>query len=306
MDYFLEIAGQMGIYVLLAMSLNVICGLTGLLQLGHAGFFAVGAYVSGLITIYHFTPHLGYLNYAAGAIGAIVAASICALLIGIPCLRLRGDYLAIATLGFGEIVRIVLNNLIFPGCELSYDEPFGGATGIELPLEADFAHWWFIWLHVLILYGLFLNIKNSAVGRAFMAIREDEIAARTMGINVPFYKILSFVICAAGAGLAGSLFAYNQISLSPNDFTLLRTIEILLMVVLGGLGSFTGSVTAAILLVAIPEFLRFAPRIGGIALAEHRQLIFAALLILLIRFVPNGLFGTRELGDLFRRTASSQ
>ncbi len=301
MEYILEILGQIGIYIILAMSLNLMCGLTGLLQLGHAGFFAVGAYAAGLVTIYWFQPAWGYGNYAIGAAAAMAAASVCALVVGIPCLRLRGDYLAIATLGFGEIVRICLNNIEFPGCKLTYDEPFGGATGIELPFEAYYSQWWFIWIHVIVIYILLLNLKRSAIGRAFMAIREDEIAARTMGINPARCKIASFLFCAMFAGLAGALFAYNQISLSPNDFTLLRTIEVLLMVVLGGLGSFSGSALAAVILVALPELLRFAPSVGGIQVSEYRQLIFAALLILLIRIVPNGLLGVNEFHDLPRR-----
>lgn len=297
MDYFLDILSRIGIYAILAMSLNVICGLTGLLQLGHAGFFALGAYTAGLTTIYTFDPAWGYGNYALGVSGAVMVTAVFAVVIGMPCLRLRGDYLAIATLGFGEIVRLVLTNVEFPGCDFTDGERFGGATGIELPWEANFGSCWFIWLHVVVVYLFFLNCKQSAIGRALLAIREDELTARSMGVNPARYKMFAFMVSAMIAGVAGALFAYFQHSLSPNDFTLMRTIEVLLMVVLGGLGSFSGSLLAAVILVGLPELIGFAPAVGGIRLAEHRQIIFAAALILLIRLVPDGLMGMREFAD---------
>lgn len=347
MDFWAEAINLIGIYVILAMSLNVICGMTGQLQLGHAGFFAIGAYSAGLTSIYFFHPNWGFLNFVIGCTVAIIATSIFAIAIGFPCLRLRGDYLAIATLGFGEIVRICLQNIIFKGTEsaIGYEagEEFGGATGIEMPIQADYIHTtrinpmaegpmsgffetlqtnpfsntflansydlfmncWFIWLFVIITTILLLNLKRSAIGRAFLAIRENEIAARAMGVNVARYKLLSFVICAAFAGVAGALFAHMQTILNPSQFTLLHTITILLIVVLGGLGSFTGSLIASFLIVGIPVLLKLIPNIlekmnieSTIEFAKYEQILFAFLLIMLIRLVPNGILGLREMRDL--------
>lgn len=351
MSYWVELINLMGIYVILALSLNMICGMTGLLQLGHAGFFAVGAYTAGLISIYWLHADWGYMNFVLTAGGAMLMAAIFSLIIGIPCLRLNGDYLAIATLGFGEMVRISLDNITFPGCSYTGGEAFGGATGIELPEAADYVHtfwnnpmgngpfhafferlqtcpfdnafaadvWelilncWFIWLFVLISFVLLVNLKRSALGRAFLAIREDEIAARVMGVNLPRYKMLAFIFSAMFAGLAGALYAHMQTTLAPSEFTLMQTIMVLLMVVLGGLGSFTGSAVAAVILVGLPELLRLLPsflsRIGmetSLDLAKYQQILFALLLILLVRWAPHGLFGMREIDELlFRRRQSS-
>ncbi|MCH2174525.1 MAG: branched-chain amino acid ABC transporter permease [Lentisphaeria bacterium] len=318
MAYFIEVINLIGIYAILAMSLNVICGMTGLLQLGHAGFFAIGAYTSGLYSIYMFNPEIGFLNFVIGTIIAIFCAILFSLAIGVPCLRLSGDYLAIATLGAGEIIRLVLINVMFPATANSFDEPFGGSTGITLPLGSDFIHsekplprdsnWldsavffaqntWIILLFATVTFILLLNIKRSAIGRALLAIREDEIAAKSMGVNLPLYKLLSFMLSASFAALAGALFVHMNQIVSPDDFTLLQTITILLIVVLGGMGSFTGSILAAIVLISIPELLRFLPRIGGaegFSLAEKKELIFAFLLVLFVRLTPNGIMGMKE------------
>jgi branched-chain amino acid transport system permease protein len=251
----------------------------------------------------------------------MAAAGLFALLIGLPCLRLRGDYLAIATLGFGEVLRLTLNNVQFPPCALTGGERFGGATGIGLPnptdygaaYTADYSPWWLIWLGVAAVYVLLLNLKRSALGRAMMCIREDEVAARSMGIHVPRYKMLAFLVSATVAGLAGAMFVHNAalgIRVKPNDFDLLKTLDLLLMVVLGGLGSLSGSVLAAGVLVLVPEALRFVPAIHlppngligpEVRLSEHRQLLYAALLIVLIRLAPNGILGTNELPSWLRR-----
>lgn len=347
MLYSIEIINQLGVAIILALSLNAIVGMTGMLTLGHAGFFAVGAYTAGLLAMYTSHPAWGYLNFALGAGGAMLAAALCAVAIGLPCLRLSGDYLAIATLGFGEVVRLVLLNLTFPGTAASGGEPFGGATGITLPTTADYIHtsevnpfpegplaglfaplqnhplgttgWlagatelllntWLTLLCAALTFVLLLRLKRSAIGRAFLAIREDEIAARAMGVNVPWYKLLAFLLCAAFAGLAGALYASAHLSLAPSEFSLMTTMMVLLAVVLGGLGSYTGSALAAVVLVGVPELLRLLP--SWLARhhhhlsfdpAKYQQIIFALLLILLVRFVPNGLLGMRELPDLWRR-----
>ncbi len=321
MDYWLNILTLIGIYAMLAMSLNVMTGLTGMLSLGHVGFFAAGAYAAGLTAIYATVPALGAGNLVLSVAAAMLVAAILAAAIGLPCLRLRGDYLAIATLGFAEILRLTLNNVEFPGCPLTDGETFGGATGIGLPYamgepgvpSADYVTWWMIWAAVLGVYGLMRNLKRSALGRAMMCIRGDEVAARAMGIHVPRYKMLAFLLSAAVAGLAGALYVHNGafgVRVKPNDFDLLKMLELLLMVVLGGLGSLSGSVLAATALVLLPELLRFVPAIpipanpvvamAELRLSEHRQILYAILLIVLIRLAPNGLLGASELPDWLR------
>lgn len=301
-----NLVALMGIYAILAISLNVICGMTGLLQLGHAGFFAVGAYVAGLIAMYAYYPALREGNLVLLCIpAAMVAAALCALVIGVPCLRLRGDYLAIATLGFGEIIRLVFSNLEFPGSALTNDRPFGGPTGIRFPDTVEYAayteSWLLIWVFVAVTYIVLRNIKDSAAGRALMCIREDEIAARAMGIHVPQYKVLAFVLSAAFAGMAGALFFHHTLAINPNNFNLLKSIEVLLMVVLGGLGSLSGALIAAVLLTALPQVMM------QLGFGEYRQLAFALLLVILIRLVPDGILGLNELpGWLQRKPATDR
>jgi branched-chain amino acid transport system permease protein len=309
---FMPLLAQIGIYALLAMSLNQISGMTGLLQLGHAGFFAVGAYAAGLVAIYATVPALGMGNLLIGAGGAVGVALLFALAIGLPCLRLRGDYFAIATLGFGEIVRLLLTNLEFPGCAMTGGESFGGPTGIaftEIPgdlwpqfpdYSAQYAGPGLIWLCVGLVYLLLRNLKFSAFGRALMCIREDEVAARAMGINVPGCKTRAFLHSAALAGFAGALFFHLQLRVSPTNFSLLWSITFLLMVVLGGMGSFAGALCGAVLLGFMPMLLRHVS-VAGKPLGEYNQLLYAALLIVLIRLAPNGLFGMHEWPAWLRR-----
>jgi branched-chain amino acid transport system permease protein len=305
---------QIGILATLAVSLNMICGLTGLLQLGHAGFYAVGAYVAGLYAIYFTVPGLGWLNFALATLAGMTAAMLLALIVGFPCLGLRGDYLAIVTLGFGEIVRLLLTNITFPGGRMFPGERIGGPTGIsftEFPgrvwpdhhgYSAEYGQLWVIGLAVVFSYVILLNIKRSSIGRAFMCIREDEIVARTMGVNVPRYKITAFVLSAAFAGLAGSLFFHQQLLINPSNFTLLKSIEVLLIVVLGGMGSLLGSICAAFVLGFLPYWLRHAD-LSGVTwlpdalrtpLSEYNMILYALLLIVLIRLMPQGILGMNE------------
>ena len=309
-------AGTVGIYAIMALSLNMICGMTGILQLGHAGFFGIGAYAAGLIAIYTTSPELGFFNLLIGGTVAMACGAFAALLIGIPCLRLRGDYLAIATLGFGEIVRLSLSNASFPGGAMYPGEKIGGPTGIAFteypgdlwPKHADFsaqyAKWWIILIAVGLVYITLLNIKRSSFGRALMCIREDEMAAESVGIRIYRYKTLAFVISAAFAALAGALFFHKDLRVSPGNFTMLDSIEILLMVVLGGLGSVTGSLLGALILGLAPFVLRH------LQLGEYKQLIYALVLILIIRLAPDGLLGMKEqpewLRSLFRRDKAKE
>jgi branched-chain amino acid transport system permease protein len=211
-------------------------------------------------------------------IGGLVAA-VAGLLVGIPSLRLRGDYLAIVTLGFAEIIRIVILNI----------DRVGGATGFSVPGYTNFL--WvgiFAVLTVIIVY----NIVHSDVGRALVSIREDELAAEAMGINTTRYKVLSFVISSALAGVAGVLFGHYTQFLSTNDFQFIRSFEIIIMIVLGGMGSLTGAVFGAIVITLLPELLRKMP--GDFS--QYRLVVYSALLILIMLTRPQGILGTREFG----------
>lgn len=308
MFYYLEgVISIIGIFAILSMSLNMISGVTGLLQLGQSGFFAIGAYTAGILALYGTIPALGNLNLVISLVGAVVLAMIFAIIFGLPCMRLKGDYLAIVTLGFAETLRLLLNNIIFPGSETTNNESFGGPTGLEWPdmlpesakwvdnpdYSAMYATVGIIWILVLGSYLLLVNLKNSALGRNLMCIREDEIAAKSLGINVTKHKMIAFVISAAFAGFAGALFFHHELAVNPNDFTLLLSIEVLLIVVFGGLGSFSGALVAAVILKALPEILRF------VHLSEYRQILYAMLLIALIRIAPQGIFGMKEFNFKF-------
>lgn len=268
------------INIILAVSLNLINGGAGMLSIGHAGFMAVGAYASSLLSLYFdqiqlFPSSAGILLRFPIALlfGGLLAALI-GFLIGIPVLRLRGDYLAIATLGFGEIIRVIALNL-----EITH-----GARG--LPGIPNYTNFWWAQLFAILTVVVIWNIVHSNHGRALVSIREDEIAAAAMGINTTYYKVAAFVIGAFFAGVAGGLFAHHLAYIDPKSFGFMKTVEILLMVVLGGLGSITGSIIAAVVLTGLPEALRF--------LQSYRMIIYAATLILLMIYRPQGLLGRRE------------
>ena len=259
----------MGINIIMAVSLNLIVGFTGQLALGHAGFMAIGAYVSTVLTLKLGQPF--FLALLAGAI----AACLLGVLIGLPTLRLRGDYLAIATLGFGEIIRGILVNI----------EYVGGAAGMNgIP---QYTNW--TWLFVLTVGTIILlkNFVNSTHGRACIAIRENEIAAETMGINTTYYKVLAFSIGAFFAGVAGVLYAHYFFLIQPNTFNFLKSFDALVMVVFGGLGSLTGSILAAAIVTVVNAALQ--------SLGPLRMVIYAVLLVIIMIFRPQGLLGTKEL-----------
>ena len=255
--------------VIMAASLNLINGYTGQFSIGHAGFMAVGSYV-GVVATTNF--HLPFI--VALILGAICAGFL-GFLIGIPTLRLRGDYLAIATLGLGEIIRIVIMNI----------EYVGGAAGFKgIPHLTNFT-----WVFFAMLFTLFFikNFVNSSHGRACIAIRENEIAAEAMGVNTTKYKVMAFTIGAAFAGIAGGLFAHQFYLISPNSFTFLASFNYLIMVVLGGMGSITGSIAGAFVVTFISAALASFP--------EARMIIYALALILLMFYRPQGLFGYMEV-----------
>jgi len=300
--YYAEILNLTGISVILAVSLNLITGFTGQFSIGHAGFMAVGAYSSVYLTVYATQGLEQSLTAIVGAtvaqaliflvvimFGALMAA-LAGLVVGIPSLRLKGDYLAIVTLGFAEIIRIIILNI----------DRVGGATGFRgrvppwdgrliIPQYANF-----IWIggFALITIVIVYNIVHSDTGRALISIREDELAAEAMGINTTRYKVLSFVISSAFAGIAGVLFGHFRQFLHTNDFQFIRSIEIIIMIVLGGMGSITGSVLGAIVITILPELLRKLP--GD--LYSYRLVIYSALLILIMLTRPQGVMGAKEFG----------
>jgi len=274
--YYSGILGFMGINLILAVSLNLINGIAGQFSLGHAGFMAIGAYVSALISIYWKWPFI-----VALLCGGLAAAFI-GILIGLPTLRLKGDYLAIATLGLGEIIRVVILNL----------DITKGARGLGgIPQETTI-----FWVEAVAIVTVIVtvNLMRSTHGRALLSIREDEIAAESMGINTTYYKVFAFAAGAFFAGVAGGLFAHVMGYIAPQNFNFMRSIEILVIVVLGGLGSITGSIVATIVLTILPEALR--------GFAQYRMVLYSAMLIMMMLFRPQGLLGTRELkvSDMFK------
>jgi branched-chain amino acid transport system permease protein len=305
-DYQARLLVFIAINVILATSLNLINGFTGQFSIGHAGFMAVGAYSSAYFSVTYgkaIEASLGFLGEAAAssvvlliaiAIGARGAA-VMGLIVGIPSLRLKGDYLAIVTLGFAEIIRIVILNI----------DAVGGATGYQVPGYANFL--WvgaFAAITVIVIH----NIVRSDAGRALISIREDELAAEAMGVNSTRYKVTSFVIGSAFAGIAGVLFAHYNRFLSTNDFQFIKSFEIIIMIVIGGMGSITGAILGAIVVTLLPEVLRYLQEIQdtriepmlGVDLpfniGDLRLVIFALILILTMIFRPQGILGTREFG----------
>lgn len=254
------------INVMLAVSLNLINGITGQFSIGHAGFMSIGAYVSSILTLNFEMPFV-----LALVISGLVAAFF-GVLIGIPTLRLNGDYLAIATLGFGEIIRIVLLNT----------EYVGGASGLSgIPNQTT---WSIMFLFTLVTIVVINNFIRSTHGRACIAIRENEIAAEAMGINTTLYKVIAFSLGALFAGIAGGLSAHKFYVINPGSFNFLKSFEILVMVVLGGLGSTSGAIVGAIVLTVLFTVLQEYP--------ELRMIIYSAILILMMIFRPKGLLGS--------------
>ena len=299
--YYARIVKLIGINITLAVSLNLINGLAGQFSIGHAGFMAVGGYAATYLTVYHgraiaalagstLDAGLGtaLVMIASLATGAVMAAA-AGLAVGIPSLRLKGDYLAIVTLGFGEIIRVIILNI----------PAVGGATGFTdaIPITN------FFWIFSMALMTIVIvrNIAVSTFGRALAAIRGDEIAAEAMGIHTTRYKVLAFVISAALAGVAGGLSGQLFANpLNPQNLNFVKSIEVIVMIVLGGIGSITGAVIGATTLTILPEALRtFDQQFPGL-----RMVLYALLLILLMIFRPQGLLGRRELSWSWLRLPS--
>ena len=271
-DFYLQILQQIGINIILAVGLNLIVGFSGQFSLGHAGFMAIGAYAAAIIGSRSATyPAF----FAAMVLGALIAGAV-ALVVGIPTLRLKGDYLAIATLGVSEIIRILIIN----GGDLT-----NGAAGI-LGIPA-FTNWQMVYFFVVITTILTINFLRSPIGRATLSVREDEIAAESVGVNTTKIKVIAFVFGAMTASIAGSLQAGFIGSVVPKDYTFINSINVLIIVVFGGLGSMTGTIVAAIVLGILNMVLQ--------NVASIRMIIYSLALILVMIFRPGGLLGTWEL-----------
>ncbi len=273
------------INVILAVSLNLITGFLGELSLGHAGFMSIGAYVGALITINMDAPEIVELTLALLAGGAV--AAFFGFVIGMPVLRLNGDYLAIVTLGFGEIIKSVLISMKITN----------GAKGLQrIPLYTTYKSYTLVFILMVISVIAIMNIVKSRHGRAICSIRDNSIATQSIGINVSRFKVMTFVISAFFAGIAGVLYAHNVGILKPTTFDYNKSIEILVIVVLGGMGSIRGSVIAAIILTALPELLRGAD--------DFRMLLYAVVLIIIMLFnhskIKEGLLNNNVFGKLFK------
>lgn len=273
--YYIQVITMMGVYLIAALGLNLITGVTGQFSFGHAAYMSIGAYTSALLTLNLHFPFL--LSLLAGGL----MAALFGIVLAVPSMRLTGDYLGITTLGFGEIVRVVFINM----------EITGGARGLAgIPKNTDLTV--VIILVALSIWALY-RINNSRFGRALAAIREDEIAAESMGINTFLYKVESFAIGTFLAGISGGLYAHLLQYINPADFGFAKSFDILNFVVIGGLGSIPGTVLGTTVLSLAPEFLRFVK--------EYRMLIYGGLMVLMMIFRPHGILGGVDLGRFLRR-----
>jgi branched-chain amino acid transport system permease protein len=304
MAYYNRILVLMGVNITLAVSLNIINGHAGQFSLGHAGFMAVGAYFAAFLTVTYLAPIVDkmpadsteqWIAQNAFLLAAILAggclAALAGYLVGLPSLRLRGDYLAIVTLGFGEIIRVLILNI----------DKIGAARGLSgIPKWANF---FWVYLFVGITIVISWRLVKSSVGRAFLAVREDQIAAEAMGVDTTRYKVKAFIIGSFLAGAAGALYAHYMMYLNPTMFMFQKSFEVVAMVVLGGLGSISGSVVAAIILTFLPEGLRAAKGFMPESMADKdpRMVIYSIMLIVLMLTRPQGLLGRRELWQVWRK-----
>ncbi len=325
--YYAKVLTDVGINIVLAVSLNLVNGFTGQFSIGHAGFMAVGGYVAGAVTYYGSYRLFGSavaqeglltsgsLLFVTGSLLGGVAAGLAGLLVGLPSLRLRGDYLAIVTLGFGEIFRVIVqrsDDVVFVGSEADNTAAIremsipdlathlGGSLGFGgIPFYTNL---FWAWLAVVVVVLTSVRLKESTHGRALLSIREDEIAAEAMGVPTTQLKVRAFVYAAFFAGVAGALFAHEVgTTLNPRELGFQKSFEIVIMVVLGGMGSISGTVVAATVLTVLPELLR--------SFSDYRMIAYALTLILMMIWRPQGIFGVREVWEMgplrtwFRRGA---
>jgi branched-chain amino acid transport system permease protein len=277
--YFLDVLTGVGINIVLAVSLNLVNGYTGQFSLGHAGFMSVGAYVSAAITVLWGPSLLGADGGTAARQGMVFLAALLAggagaalagLAVGIPSLRLKGDYLALVTLGSGEIIRVVFQNV----------DALGGALGLNgIP-----AYTTVFWVYAVAALAVFTVacLVQSTYGRGFLATHDDEVASEAVGLNTTRYKIVAFVVSAFFAGVAGGLYGHFKLTITPTGFDFTKSIEIVVMVILGGMGNTVGVILAAVLLTILPEVLR--------SVDQYRMVLYSLLLIVLMLARPKGLF----------------
>lgn len=304
--YYYTILIYIGINIILATSLNLINGYTGQFSLGHAGFMAIGGYLSIAISTY-FAPF--FINtFGTGAFGETIsfvivlflggfAAAIAGIIVGVPSLRLKGDYLAITTLGFAEIIRVIIQSLEVVGASQGFRGAYifnNGMKSAQIPADManvpyvfysvpKYTNFFWTFLFVAVIIYFIHNLINSTYGRGFLAVKDDEVAAESMGINTTKFKVIAFVSGAFFAGIAGALYGHFNLYLNPEDFNFLKSVEIVVMVILGGMGSMIGVIIAAIVLTILPELLR--------SVSEYRMIIYALLLIGMMLLRPQGLFG---------------
>lgn len=279
--YWNQVLGSIGLYVLLGLGLNIVVGFAGLLDLGYVGFFAIGAYVIAVLTAPTYLFHWGF--WLALPLAMIVAA-IAGTILGVPVLRLRGDYLAIVTLGFGEIIRILFKFTPATGGPqgvLNVAAPTVSLPFLNLSFSTSTPFWYLIFFACIIVAFIAARLNDSRVGRSWMALREDEDAAEAMGVDTTRAKLLAFGAGAFFAGLGGAIYASRQQHIFPDDFTLLVSINALALIIIGGLGSIPGVIIGSIVLIGLPEVLR--------PIADYRLLAYAALLVVMMLVRPEGL-----------------
>ena len=288
--YLMNVLVFVGINTMLAIALNLLLGYAGQISLGHAGFFGLGAYLSGI-----FTTTFGFNPWLAIPVAAIVVG-ILAALIGFPILRLKGHYLAMATLGMGIIIFIVFNETI------NYTGGPSGLSGIpplsvgNIVFDSDIKNYYLVWTVTLVIVIFSLNLANSRIGRALRALHDSEVAARVMGVNTRLLKVQIFALSAMISSIAGSLYAHTMTFISPASFGFNFSVELLTMVVIGGLGSVYGSFLGAALLTLLPEFLRAAH--------DYDIIIYGALLMLMVMYMPGGL--VRGIPELFMKLVKAR
>ena len=276
-----------GINIMLAVSLNLVTGFLGELSLGHAGFMSIGAYTAAIVTT-NLRDLPMFVSFILALVLAAVLSAILGVLIGVPVLRLRGDYLAIVTLAFGEIIKSIINVLGITG----------GAKGLsKIPLYSDYKYFTLVFIFVILTIVFISNFVKSRDGRAITAIRDNDIAAESVGIKISKYKVEAFVLAAVFAGIAGALYAHNVGIIKPSTFDYNKSIEILVIVVLGGMGNIVGSIISAIVLTILPELLRGAD--------EFRMLLYSVVLILMMIFnnsyLKASLMNNKVFAKLLRR-----
>lgn len=272
MEYWLGVATLVGIYMIAVLGVSILCGFTGMFSMGHAGFMAIGAYTSALLTKTFGIP------IPIGIILGMLASSVIGMIISYPTLRLRDDYFIIVTLGIGEAIKLIIQNAT---------SITGGARGLsDIPKGASFLTVWTLVIITVIVLKSYINSKH---GRNCVAVREEELAAQSVGVNVFKYKMEAMIISCALCGCSGALLGHYMHYLQPNMFTLTKSDELIIMVILGGRGSLTGTIIAALLLLPLPELLRF----GGAE--QWRMVLYGFLVVVVILFRPSGIMGTKEL-----------